>query len=75
MVNMLIAVVSCDVINFKINLLCFFITFIKHVIFPVFTEIPGFLKKTFKIFIVEIRVKMMQKLGVRGRDGRKLQMW
>ena len=45
------------------------------VIFPVFHRIPGFLRKTFKIFIVEICVKTIQKLGVLGRDGRKLQMW
>ena len=31
----------------------------RHVIFPVFTEIPVFLENFFKSFIVEIRVKMM----------------
>ena len=36
----------------------------RHVICLVFTRIPVFLKKTFKIFIVEIHVKMMQKLEV-----------
>ena len=35
----------------------------------------GFLKKTVEILVIDILVKMIQKLGCIGRDGRKVQMW
>ena len=47
----------------------------RHVIFPIFTGIPVFLKKTFKNLVLTILTKMIKKLDVWGRDGRKVQMW